>query len=29
MLVSVLIETTQPICIEKWADYKMLGRFSL
>lgn len=29
MLVSALIETTAPICIEKWEDYKMLGRFTL
>ncbi|KAK4687319.1 peptide chain release factor subunit 3, partial [Tremellales sp. Uapishka_1] len=29
MLVSVLIETSAPICIEKWSDYKMLGRFTL
>lgn len=29
MLVDVIIETAEPICIEKWADYKMLGRFSL
>jgi len=29
MLVSVLIETSAPICIEKWDDYKMLGRFTL
>lgn len=29
MLVSVLIETTAPICIERWKDYKMLGRFTL
>lgn len=29
MLVSALIETTAPICIEKWDDYKMLGRFTL
>ncbi|WWD21314.1 hypothetical protein CI109_105798 [Kwoniella shandongensis] len=29
MLVQVLIETTAPICIETWSDYKMLGRFTL
>jgi len=29
MIVSVLIETSAPICIEKWDDYKMLGRFTL
>lgn len=29
MLVSALIETSAPICIEKWEDYKMLGRFTL
>ena len=29
MLVSVLIETAAPICIERWEDYKMLGRFTL
>lgn len=29
MLVSVLIETEKPICIETWDSYKMLGRFSL
>ncbi|CAD6573330.1 MAG: translation termination factor GTPase eRF3 [Tremellales sp. Tagirdzhanova-0007] len=29
MLVSVIIETAAPICIEKWEDYKMLGRFTL
>ena len=29
MLVSALIETTAPICIERWEDYKMLGRFTL
>lgn len=29
MLVSALIETSAPICIEKWDDYKMLGRFTL
>ncbi|KAL1407547.1 translation termination factor GTPase eRF3 [Vanrija albida] len=29
MLVSVIIETSAPICIERWEDYKMLGRFSL
>ncbi|RXK37466.1 translation elongation factor Tu [Tremella mesenterica] len=29
MLVSAIIETNAPICIEKWEDYKMLGRFTL
>lgn len=29
MLVSAMIETPQPICIERWEDYKMLGRFTL
>ena len=29
MIVSALIETTAPICIERWEDYKMLGRFTL
>ncbi|ORY33045.1 P-loop containing nucleoside triphosphate hydrolase protein [Naematelia encephala] len=29
MLVSALIETSAPICIERWEDYKMLGRFTL
>ncbi|BEJ16230.1 hypothetical protein CspHIS471_0508350 [Cutaneotrichosporon sp. HIS471] len=29
MLVSVLIETNAPLCIERWQDYKMLGRFTL
>ncbi len=29
MLVSALIETSAPICIERWDDYKMLGRFTL
>ena len=29
MLVSVLIEATAPICIERYEDYKMLGRFTL
>ena len=29
MIVSALIETSAPICIEKWDDYKMLGRFTL
>lgn len=29
MLVDVVIETAEPICIERWQDYKMLGRFSL
>ncbi|KAK8844031.1 translation elongation factor Tu [Kwoniella newhampshirensis] len=29
MLVSCLIETAAPICIESWKDYKMLGRFTL
>ncbi|WVW79603.1 translation elongation factor Tu [Kwoniella bestiolae CBS 10118] len=29
MLVSVLIETTAPICIETYKDSKILGRFSL
>ena len=26
---SALIETSAPICIEKFDDYKMLGRFTL
>ncbi|GFZ47263.1 Eukaryotic peptide chain release factor GTP-binding subunit [Saitozyma sp. JCM 24511] len=29
MLVSALIETSAPICIEKFDDYRMLGRFTL
>ncbi|WVF65331.1 hypothetical protein IAT40_000057 [Kwoniella sp. CBS 6097] len=29
MLVSALIQTSAPICIETWKDYKMLGRFTL
>jgi peptide chain release factor subunit 3 len=29
MMVSALIETSAPICIEKFDDYKMLGRFTL
>lgn len=29
MLVSALIETSAPICIERFEDYKMLGRFTL
>jgi translation elongation factor EF-1alpha len=29
MLVSALIEVSAPICIERWEDYKMLGRFTL
>ena len=29
MRVSALIETSAPICIETWDDYKMLGRFTL
>jgi peptide chain release factor subunit 3 len=29
MMVSVLMETTHPICLERFADYKMLGRFTL
>lgn len=28
-MVSALIETSAPICIEKFDDYKMLGRFTL
>lgn len=29
MMVQALIETSAPICIEKFEDYKMLGRFTL
>jgi peptide chain release factor subunit 3 len=29
MIVSALIETSAPICIERFEDYKMLGRFTL
>ncbi|KAK1922632.1 putative translation elongation factor [Papiliotrema laurentii] len=29
MLVSCLFETAAPICIERFQDYKMLGRFTL
>ncbi|ODO09396.1 translation elongation factor Tu [Cryptococcus amylolentus CBS 6273] len=29
MLISAIIETTAPVCIEKFEDYKMLGRFTL
>lgn len=29
MLVSAVIETSAPICIERFEDYKMLGRFTL
>jgi peptide chain release factor subunit 3 len=29
MLVLARIETSAPICIEKFSDYKMLGRFTL
>jgi peptide chain release factor subunit 3 len=29
MLVSALIEVSAPICIERWEDFKMLGRFTL
>lgn len=29
MLVSALFVLEQPLCLEKWSDYKQLGRFSL
>ena len=29
MLVSCILETAAPICIERFKDYKMMGRFSL
>jgi peptide chain release factor subunit 3 len=29
MRVIAVIQTAQPICIEKYADYPMLGRFTL
>lgn len=29
MLVAAVIETSAPICIERFEDYKMLGRFTL
>ncbi|WVO15363.1 translation elongation factor Tu [Cryptococcus depauperatus] len=29
MLISAVVETAAPICIEKFDDYKMLGRFTL
>jgi peptide chain release factor subunit 3 len=29
MMVQALIETSAPICIERFEDYKMLGRFTL
>ena len=27
--IVALIETTQPICVERFADYPQLGRFTL
>jgi peptide chain release factor subunit 3 len=29
MMVQALIETSAPICIERFEDYKMLGRFTI
>ena len=29
MLVSCIFETSAPICLERFQDYKMLGRFTI